>query len=487
MSFPKGGYWPAWAVVVLVGAAYFVRLTDSPGFSGDEAHILEPAYQFSQTWTMSCPAFGPAHHHNEVWIYQAPLHVALAGLVLRIAPLSLATLRTLSVLLAVACGALLVLLLRNLKASGWATAVGVALLMADPLTVSRAREFRYDFLAMAFFLLSLLIGMRRSIRLAVLSGAAAGLAVSSYAGYLILAPAALGWSVFRRPGAGRRLRWAVVWCVGFAIGVLPFAARAAMHFTAFRDQFIWQAAYLAGPPMTLAEHLGAELGKFLVLYRYAPLFPLIGLASVGLLLARRRQLHGRRRREAIRTLNLACLCFALISATSGHRPWYHLVVLPSLALCGALAFDIIPRIRARAPAVAGLVVASLGTLGVAPRLYAATRAGGMRDPLMFDEELSQLVPTGSRVHGDYTLWFIARRHHWAFTMEAYQNDSVEAIVASAPQYLIENPARPTHVRTSSARMWETIRPLSSDDSRFSHKLPSQLAPHLFVYRYRPAN
>lgn len=123
-------------------------------------------------------------------------------------------------------------------------------------------------------------------------------------------------------------------------------------------------------------------------------------------------------------------------------------------------------------------------MGIGPRLYAAAVGSGLREPLMFDEELSRLVPTGSRVHGDYTLWFIARRHHWAFTMEAYQNDSVEAIVDSAPQYLIEDASRPTRVRASSLKLWEPIRLLSTDDLRFPHKLPSQVAPHLYVYRYR---
>ena len=476
------------AAIALLGATYSFRLTDSPGFSGDEAYLAEPALQLARTGTMSCPGYGPSHHHQEIWLYQAPLHIALAGGLLVFLPLGLATLRLLSVLLALLGGVALVALARSAKASWAGATVGAVVFLADPLTVERARLFRFDFLGLLLFLLGLLVATRRGARGSLvarlarpagLSGLLAGLAVSCYAGYLLLAPAGLLWGLLRRPGLSRRARWAAWWCAGWALGTLPFAALILLHRAAFLEQFVWEATALAGPPLGLRGNLAAELAKYAALYRLAPLFPLLVAASF-LLLALRRP-AGRRGREGLRALVLALSCLLPIALFSGHHPWYQLLALPSLGLCAGLAFDALPFARLRTPVAAAALALVLAALGTGPRLYAATRGAGLRDPLLFEEKLAHLIPDGARVHGDYTLWFIAQRHGWKFTMETYENDSSREVLLTHPDFLVEEAARPTRVRARAPESFLPIAMLSADLALLSRRLPSQVAPALTVY------
>jgi hypothetical protein len=471
--------WLPIALVLAVSAVGLLALnTDSPGFDGDEAAILEPALNLAQGGTLRAPGFGACAGHEQIWVYQAPLHVALFAALIKLAGLSLPLLRASSAVLALLCGWLLYALARRLKAGPGAAALGALALLADPLVMNRGRMARYDFLAMALLLGALHAALSR--RRGWQAGALSGLAMSAHVGYAVLAPASLLWALLRRRTWKGRLRLAVPWCAAFALGALPLLLRWALHFAEFREQFSWHVQAHEPAATGLWAALRAEAAKYAVLYKLAPIFPLVIAGSLALLWLRRDAHRGRAAREARRVLAYALASLGLLALFSHHH-WHQIVILPALALPVALAFCrlwLAPRPRALAFAA---LAAALVALGIAPRLYAATRSRGMRDPTALQAELEARVPRGARVHGDYSLWFVAQRLGWRFTFEVAA-DCTAALLRDPPEFAIEAPERPLKLLRAAPALFSAPDRVALDPARFPRRLSTQALPSLEIRR-----
>jgi hypothetical protein len=90
------------------------------------------------------------------------------------------------------------------------------------------------------------------------------------------------------------------------------------------------------------------------------------------------------------------------------------------------------------------------------------------------------------VHGDYSLWFVARRLGWRFTTEVYGRDANAAIFAGGPDFLIEEEARPSAVRSDHLGSWAEVEALRAVVPA-GHRAPVfGVLPSLRVYRRVPS-
>lgn len=414
-----------------------VGLLESPGFTTDEAPIIVDAgLHYARHGFLAVPAMGPGFGHEEAVLYQTPLHFLALGYVFRVFGEGLLQARLLSVALALCCLCVLFLIVRRWSPLG--AFFAAVLLAVDPLFTARTREARYDWLALlgALGAFGLLISMpseqRRRIASVLAAGVLVGLAVNSHVlsliygvifGLLLLLPSLLG-------PRKARFRWmeSAVFSLGVVVTLVPFLFYASRHPTAFVEQFLHQSADWHKSPSKTGGWLYQEALKYFQYYRLAPFgfIYFVGSMCVAGWLACRSSSEGSEPEGAgtlarLRTVFLITLLgIGLLSVISGHRPWRLLLLAPFVsAVGGMVAVWAAKRARDSWPALFLCLLFCLAVLnGVAAnwlaRTYSAFATWGERRVDKLEARLTELIPRGSSVYGDYRLVFLACKLDWKF-------------------------------------------------------------------------
>jgi 4-amino-4-deoxy-L-arabinose transferase-like glycosyltransferase len=414
---------------------------ESPGFTLDEIIVIDPALHLKRFGFLAFPSAGPGFGHESAYFYQLPLHaITLAGVFLLPGGDGLLQGRLFSAVLAAAV----------LLACWWAlqpisrrVAILATLLLAiDPLFAARAREIRYDMIA----LLGLAIALGAFLRyiresenprpaLLLVTGLALAIAVNSHLLFIIYLPAiglALTIYNFRfRPRPLRTTALEGLWLsVPFAVALIPCTIYILTHYDAFLAQMGHQVATHRAVASEV-NWLLAELAKFASYYKLTPLLlAAVVLSVVGLCAF----LFIRRAGASASQLNDPCIiALSLITlfatvllsvGSSGHRPWHHLIVAPLWVAMPALFIEISARSGyGRLTNVAAVVIAAAVLNGAVAswglRTLAAVSKVGERDPRPFYGRLENIIPAGSSVYGDYRLIFLAHQQNWRFVHHSY--------------------------------------------------------------------
>ena len=403
----------------------------------DEIPVIDPTISLLERGYMSIPSAGPGREHEAANLYQTPLEFLLLAGVFRATGVGLLQGRALTLALAVV---VLMLIVRIMRRHGpLASTIAVAVLAVDPLFSSRARQIRYDMPALIGALLAFLLlsEWRPSERPAsstprygppIAAGLALGFAVMAHAEYLILLPMLTLLTLIMPADAAmpfkERVRGMLLFTTAATVVCVPFGVYALDHPVAFQEQFLRIAGWHGHASESPATWLLGEAWKYAYYYldrRPTPLLLLLSVVSTAIVIVELAADGASERRSLARLAALAIALPLIVGAITRHIYWHHLMVAPFWAMtCGVAATSILTRgRRVRAAGALLLAAALVNGLIVSWGLttYSAVRGWGSRHVETVESEIVRWVPDGSRVYAaDYRLYFIARRHHWAFAV-----------------------------------------------------------------------
>ncbi|MCG3191686.1 MAG: hypothetical protein DIJKHBIC_00914 [Thermoanaerobaculia bacterium] len=420
--------------VPLVALAFLawclLGLTSSPGFSLDEAAIYDASRHLSEYGYLAVPSLGPGFGHESAYFYQTPLHELAIGLVFEIFGEGLYQARLLSSLLASICLILVGALMRRLSPT--VAIVAVLVLAVDPTFAARARETRYDWLAMDFALLSFLVlvrfgidgrgGRRAGILSAVIAGLCAGAGANAHVLGLVFVPGLVAvMFLFQRSDSALLATRVIAFIASVGLALVPFTVYAFSHWRAFMDQFVYQV--VAHTQSEEGTWIVLEMRKFLVYFWTTPFLLVLLLLSAVLVLAGAWRRVPEMEDPGVRAIVLMAVSGTiLISIVSGHKPWHQLLASPFLSALPGVALVLSPRGSVRRRVLIfllSLAVASGLAVTWGVRTYQAIRLGDSRDMTQLEERLAALIPPGSSVYGDYRLILLSSRLRWRFVQHHY--------------------------------------------------------------------
>ena len=439
-------------------------LVDSPGFSVDEAGIIAPALSFYHHGYLATAQAGPGFGHEDSYFFQTPLHPIVLAEYFKLVGADLWQGRLLSLMLAVVVLILIYLAMRPF--GRLACLLAMVVLSVDWLFTYRAREIRYDWLALigmlaAFILLREVWCSRdpaekqvkpfRCLAAGLLLGMAANshvlslLYVFSFALLLLLFP----WG--RKNWGWHRLYRAALFSAAFLLAMVPFALYAWRHPLGFEQQFLFMVKLHGGESPSSSSWILAEAGKYWEYYRWTPAWLVLMVVALGYgLIAGKESFQGRNQEPAATkralfqvVLVLAILIPALLAVVSKHQPWHHLFAVPvwSMFVSAALVHSRArPRSRVWFTVLASfyfLAVANGLLLNWGYRSYAAWAGRGSRFSPALMDQVKAVVPRGSVVYGPYYLIFLADQQNWKFIFNIdYLLKDMDAIAQIPFDYLL---------------------------------------------------
>lgn len=430
-------------------------LSEFPGFTHDEAPIIDAAISLVDHGHLGVPSAGPGREHDVAYLYQSPLHPIVLAAIFRITGPRLLYGRLLSLVLAIGTLALLMTAMKPFGAA--AQLVSVGLLAVDPLFAYRARQVRYDWLALVCVLgaWSVLWGWRgseNSRRLRLLgAGVLLGIAASSHALYLLFAPIyaiTLLLLPLREPRAAyERVVEVSLFGVGCMAALIPVGLYASFHPEAIRDQLLFQIH--VHQSANRANWLWGELLKYCDYYRRAPLSLVSVAAAFGTLASLLFRPKPAKEQCAVldnRARSVLLIAFGsplFLGFASDHIPWHHLMITPFWAMLCGVAYFASQRFGASATnrrLLVGLfalaIVAGILTSWL-ERSLQMIQGWGSRDLTTVQSTLDEAIPLGSDVFGDYRLLLIARQAKWRFVAwYPVLNQDVEALARSEYPFVV---------------------------------------------------
>lgn len=310
------------ALAFLLGAWHLVSLLYFwPAPWPDEALFADAGYRLARGLGFSSMLYREVMPSLVRHYYLTPpIHPLLLSLVFRFTPPTIAAVRAVSMLFALAVLALTVGIGHRLKVGVVASLAAAAALTLDPAFVRAAHVGRMDIVALTFLLLAVWLSLglaapSRSAGLygrAVLAGIAAGCSALSHPIGIVALPASLAIAlVGRREG---RARMGVLLVAGTAAAMLPWMAYILQDRAGFMEQFGNQFARKAAEHRT-GNSVLEILGQWPV--------PALWVAAVAVALATLRQaapLYGRG----------VWLAFSLVIVVvlTGYEPWYAVDLAP---------------------------------------------------------------------------------------------------------------------------------------------------------------
>jgi hypothetical protein len=429
---------PQLAALCLI-LAFFVwgcyGLTSFPGFNLDEPTVVDAALTTLDQGRLAIPSAGPGSEHDRAYEYQTPLHALVLAVWFKVTTPSLWAGRFLSLLLAVL--ALVQIYLAMARFGPFAQFTAVAFLCLDPFFSGHARLIRYDWIAIngvlfAFYVLFCANQEATSTKVAVravVAGAATGIAIDAHALYVVFLPV-MGGLILALPLAPRQRvfsRFVTAFCFGVAcLAVLsPVILYIAAHQEAIRGQLLYQILQRRAP-LYSGNWLVAEGHKYFDYYKRAPLLLVsivvfAGLTARWITIIFRTKDLGRSAETmvAARLLFAGVLLPVVLACVSGHYPWHHLMVAPIWAMLAGTAWYVFPASGARSrtrPAMLlllGFTVVSAGATTL-DRAILALQGGESRQIGPVAAQITNLIPPGSLVYGDYRMIFLAHQEKWRF-------------------------------------------------------------------------
>jgi 4-amino-4-deoxy-L-arabinose transferase-like glycosyltransferase len=416
-------------------------LTESPGFSMDEAVVVAPALNFYHHGYLATEQAGPGWGREYSFFSQTPLHQILLAEFFKLVGAGLWQGRLLSLMLAVVVLILVCLAMRPLGRA--ASLLAMVVLSVDPLFTSCARLMPKEWLALigmlaAFILLrevwcfpgpaeqqvkpfrclaaGLLVGM------AVNSHVLALIYVFSFALLLLLYP----WG--RKIWDWHRLYRVALFLAAFLLAMVPFALYVWRYPVEFEQQFLWMVKFHTAEPTVSRSWILAEVGKYWQCYRWTPAW--LGLMVVALgysLVAGKETLQSRNQEAAAPhrvlfqvILILTILIPLLVAGVSKPVPWHHLFAVPvwSMFVSAALVHSRArPKFRVWFTVLASLYFLAVGNgllVNWGYRSYSAWAGRGSRFSLEMMDQVKAIVPRDSVVYGPYYLVFLADQENWKF-------------------------------------------------------------------------
>lgn len=444
-------------LLVLFAAWGLFGLTESPGFILDEPEMIDAANSFAQSGHFSVKSAGPGAAHEDTYLYQLPPYPLLLGVVYKVFGAGLYQGRILSLTLA---SAVLALILRFFKSSMYGVPLLAALFLAfDPFFAERAREIRYDFLAMlasltAWFILARPTD-RRQVFYHALAGVCSGIAVATNCLYMIFIPVYVGCIAAFPMKQTELLRTRLVCCLAYVSGsvvpLIPVWLYILRHKIAFYEQYLYQIRGAKMDDHAPLDWLVGESAKYIAYYRYSPLLLICSLVSI-LFLVRHFFLNLRPgakvspwpETQLLARLGAAALLIPiLLSFASAHRPWHHLMAAPFWAMsCAIMVVSLYRASRSSFSRYCVIILATVTLLtafssAIVARTYSALSSWGARDITRFYPQLRELIPPKSSVFGDYRLILFARANQWDY-VGCYFSDNVDkrALAAKGFHYLV---------------------------------------------------
>lgn len=468
---------------------------------------------------MSIPSAGPGFHHETAYLYQLPVHTLVLAGWYKLTGIGLWEGRLLSLLMAACCLGVMFSFMR--RYGTYAMVVAFALAAFDPVFSTNARTIRYDWVAilgviLAFIILNPRILAPGSIKLPttryLAAGICCGLAVGSHLLYVLLIPI-FSLMIFLFPldtseSIKERIKAIFILGIGSLIGLLPVFIYLLNHSYAIKDQLIFQLTQhgQAETGFAVIQWFKSEFRKYTTYYRFIPavlLFIIVSLAGMVYLHVFRKNgaedslpdltsgdKYPNRKQVDRRMLFVAIILPLALAFVSGHHVHHHLLVVSFWAItCGMFVSYILSvkkRLIRYTLMILGILAVTNGFLAImAGRTYNVVQSWGTRDISRFYPALTEIIPSGSSVYGNYQLIFLAEKEKWDYIGQYYA-------IRSDPEQLAEE--KFNYVVLSSRDMW----PSWLDSSRFGpavelppydppFKLPSvnrdNIRTQLNVYRF----
>lgn len=492
------------AVSIFLFVAWGVfGLTESPGFMMDEPLIIDPALTLLRRGILAIPGAGPGFGNGSAMLYQTPLSIFATATVFQVFGPGLLQGRAVSLAISALALAIYYLALRPLSRRG--ALLSTLLLMTDPMLTERAREIRYDSIALLGLSGALWAFVRwideenpskRRLYL-FMTGAALALSINSHVLYALHVPAlvfaVLVLQVRRRASLASSIGELACAAAPIGLGVLPFAAYALSNIQFFVAQMGHQVTVHQGVANHRGNWAALEAAKYVSYYRFAPLIFLSelgsGVGAAWLVFRSGAALEETWRNRAAGLLALTATATVELSIVSGHWPWHHLMVAPLWALMPLLLLEVSRRTKtarwsSAAAGVAALAILNglVGSWGL--RTFSAVANWGERDPRQFYPALRAVIPRGALVYGDYRLLFIAFQDRWNFTFEqtAFPVDRT-AIRSTRYDYIVKSELTSDLVQGLDAR-YVLVRTLTATKSPYAGAwLHRRVEPmQLWIYR-----
>lgn len=242
--------------------------------------------------------------------------------------------------------------------------------------------------------------------------------------------------------------------VGFSLVMGPVSYYFAFHQTAFNEQFLslisahrnTYTSILHTVQLEAAKYADYYWGDKIGLVPFALGVELVSIASLGAGIWKNRNIRDYFWAERL-VLCVYCIGLPLqLVVASDHKYWHHMIAIPYWGLAvGYFAHSLLPATRYKIgprwiKQVAWFFISLAILNGLIFSLGAKTAVVAItapeRDVYAAEEQLAQVIPDGSKVFGDYSLYFIGRRHQWDFVTTGFLTPNWSVLQSEDFDYVV---------------------------------------------------
>lgn len=415
------------------------------GLQFDEPCILDPSIQFAKEGIMSFPSAGPGAGHELAHFYQVPLNYWLLGFWFKIFGISIAAAHAYSIFIGLLILLLVLSVYRRLFGAFFAIVCSL-ILLAEPSFAARMIIVRYDGIPYLFTLSAIALVLRRDgfvkdWQYWLGAGCAMGIAISAHILFAIYGIGlALSFVMTQRKTKAATLgKCLFALSFGFLLLFSPVIIYIALHYEAFKEQFLYQ--FLQQRTRN-AGFIESEILKY-THYFYRRQGYLLLLAT-GLLWCIIRSVKGNSKLPLFELFLLIIFVGFSLTFASGGKFWHVSTMAPIFALLISAAITDARKVASEPNRWkhSALFVIFIGIVGTSNGLVLGPVRMALQSHLerstknleMLEEYMAGFIPPKSRVFGAQDLILLAERRNWTFVADYGNMFNSDPIAEMSPQF-----------------------------------------------------
>jgi hypothetical protein len=411
----------------------------------DEPCILDPSIQFAKEKILSFPSAGPGAGHEVAHFYQAPLNYWLLGFWFKIFGISIAAAHAYSISIGLLILLLILLVYRRLFGAFFAIACSL-LLLAEPSFVVRMSIVRYDGIPYLFTLSAIALVLRRDGFIKDWhywfgAGCAMGIAISAHILFAIYGIGlALAFVLTQRKYKVATLgKCLFALSFGFLLFFSPVIIYIALHYEAFKDQFLYQ---LLTQRTRNTGFLESEILKYTHYFYRRQGYALLLVTALSWSIIR-----GVKSNSRLPLFEFFLLFFFVgfsLTFASGGKNWHVSTMAPIFALLTSATITDAREVASEPNRWknSALFVICIGIAGTINGLVLGPVRMALQSHLerstknleMLEEYMARFIPPKSRVFGAQDLILLAERRNWTFVADYGKMFNSYPIAEMSPQF-----------------------------------------------------